>query len=150
MRTFNSLDEYKASLGQEIGVSDWMAIDQKRIQAFADATDDHQWIHLDSDRCKRELNMPTIAHGYLTLSLLPKLSSEISQIKGISRGINYGANKLRFTSMVPVNSRVRARAKLIDTQPKAGGLQCTTEMTIEVEGQERPAMVAETITLLYE
>lgn len=150
MREFANLEDYKASLGEEIGVSSWFEIDQQRIQDFADATGDHQWIHLDPERCKKELNMPTIAHGFLTLSLLPKLSSEISSIKSVTRGINYGANKVRFTNVVPSGSRVRARSKLMSVEPKAGGLQCITEVTMEIEGQERPAMVAETITLLYE
>ncbi|MEG9861706.1 MAG: MaoC family dehydratase [Parvularculales bacterium] len=150
MRTFENLEEYSACTGQEIGVSEWVDIDQSRINQFADATGDHQWIHLDGERTQKELGMPTIAHGYLTLSLLPMLSGKISAIKSVTRGINYGANKVRFTNMVPVDSKVRARVVLKDTTPKAGGLQATTEVTMEIEGQERPAMVAETLSLLYE
>ncbi len=150
MREFNNVEEYTQAQGQEIGVSEWLTIDQNRINDFADATEDHQWIHIDPDRCQKDLNMPTIAHGYLTLSLLPKMTSNISRIKSVTRGINYGANKVRFTNMVPVNSKVRARVKLLDSQPKSGGTQCTTEVTMEIDGQDRPAMVAETLTLLFE
>ncbi len=150
MREFESLAAYAAEKGREIGVSGWFQIDQKRINAFADATGDHQWIHIDPERCRKELNMPTIAHGFLTLSLLPMLGGQTSRVKSVTRGINYGANRIRFTGMVPVGSKVRARTKLLDVQEKSGGLQCTTEVTMEVEGQERPAMVAETLTLLFE
>ena len=150
MREFENLAEYQKAVGEELGMSDWIKIDQERINAFADATEDHQWIHIDPERCKRDLNMPTIAHGYLTLSLLPKLTSDISRVKSVTRGINYGANKVRFTNMVPVNSRMRARVKLVDAQPKAGGVQATTEVTMEIEGQDRPAMIAETLSVLYE
>jgi acyl dehydratase len=150
MRIFNTVADMAAEKGKEIGVSEWIQIDQKRINDFADATLDHQWIHIDPERTKRDLNMPTIAHGFLTLSLLPYLTGEISQVKSATRGINYGANSVRFTNMVPVNSRVRARVKLKDLQAKAGGTQVTNEVTIEIEGQERPALVAETLSLIYE
>jgi acyl dehydratase len=137
-------------VGQEIGVSDWVKIDQDRVNKFADATGDHQWIHVDVERAKRELpTKGTIAHGYLTLSLIPMLSSQIMRIEGVSRGINYGSNKVRFTNMVPTGSRVRARQKLLSAEPKGGGLQLTNEVSIEIEGQDRPACVAETISLVY-
>jgi acyl dehydratase len=150
MREFENLEQYAKATGEELGVSEWFQIKQDRIQNFADATEDHQWIHLDAERCKTELNMPTIAHGFLTLSLLPKMTSGISRVNSVSRGINYGTNKVRFTNMVPVDSKVRARVKLLETAPKAGGLQAITEITMEIEGQDRPAMVAETISLLFE
>ena len=150
MKVYENLDAYAADKGKEIGASNWFAIDQKRIQDFAEATGDFQWIHLDEERTRKELNMPTIAHGYLTLSLLPKLSGEISAIKSVTRGINYGANRLRFTGMVPSGARVRLRAKLLDVQDKAGGKLFTSEVTMEVEGEDRPALVAETLSLLYE
>ena len=150
MRTFNTVAEYIAEKGKEIGVSEWVQIDQDRINKFADATGDHQWIHIDPERTKKELGMPTIAHGYLTLSLLPFLMSKVSSIKSVSRGINYGSNQVRFTNMVPVGSRVRARVTLKDAQPKSGGFQLTNEVTMEIEGQERPAMVAETLSLVFE
>ncbi|MGB0342780.1 MAG: MaoC family dehydratase [Parvibaculales bacterium] len=150
MRVFENLEEYASQVGQEIGVSDWMEVDQERINLFADATGDHQWIHLDAERTQKELGMPTIAHGFLTLSLLPVLSSQISGVKSVTRGINYGSNKTRFTSMVPVNSKLRARTKLIGAEPKAGGVLFTSEVSIEVEGSEMPALVTESLTLLFE
>ena len=136
--------------GQEVGVSDWVLIDQDRISKFADATGDHQWIHVDIERAKKEMpGGKTIAHGYLTLSLIPMLGNQILRVTGVSRGINYGANKVRFTNMVPVGSRVRGREKILSVEARAGGLQMIAEMTIEIEGQERPACVAETIGLIY-
>ncbi|HEY4345439.1 MAG TPA: MaoC family dehydratase [Parvibaculum sp.] len=150
MRMFNTVADYIAEKGNEIGVSEWVEIDQDRINKFADATGDHQWIHIDPERTKKELGMPTIAHGYLTLSLLPFLMSKVSGVKSATRGINYGSNSVRFTQMVPVGSKVRARVKLKDAQPKAGGYQVTNEVTMEIEGQERPAMVAETLSLIFE
>jgi acyl dehydratase len=125
-------------------------VTQEQIDKFADATGDHQWIHVDVERAKKE--MPggrTIAHGYLTLSLIPMLAAQIMRVSGVSRGINYGSNKVRFTNMVPVGSRVRARQKLLSVEPKGGGVQLTNEVTIEIEGQDRPACVAETIGLVY-
>ena len=150
MRMFDTVADYAAEKGKEIGVSDWVEIDQERINMFAEATGDHQWIHIDPERTQKELGMPTIAHGYLTLSLLPKLMGEISGVKSVTRGINYGSNSVRFTNMVPVGSRVRGRLTLKDTAPKSGGTQITNEVSIEIEGQERPALIAETITLLFE
>ena len=150
MRVFNNVEEMKKCVGQEIGVSDWFAIDQDRINDFADATGDHQWIHVDPERTNSELGMPTIAHGFLTLSLVPMLTSKISSIKSVTRGINYGTNKVRFTNMVPVNSNVRAKTKLLEAQPKAGGTQLISEVSIEIEGQDRTAMIAETVSIVFE
>ena len=150
MRVFETVADYVAEKGNEIGVSDWVEIDQDRINLFADATGDHQWIHIDPERTQKELGMPTIAHGYLTLSLLPYLMGQVSGVKSATRGINYGSNSVRFTNMVPVNSRVRARVKLKDASPKAGGTQVINEVTMEIEGQDRPAMIAETISLIFE
>ncbi len=150
MRVFENIAEYAAEAGNEIGVSDWMTLDQDRINMFAEATGDHQWIHIDPERTQKELGMPTIAHGYLTLSILPKLMSEISGVKSVTRGINYGSNSVRFTNMVPTGSRVRGRVTLKSATPKSGGMQIVNEVTVEIEGQERPALVAETITLLFE
>ena len=137
--------------GQEIGVSDWVEVDQDRINRFADATGDHQWIHVDVERAKNEMpGGKTIAHGYLTLSLIPWLTGGMLRIDGVTRGINYGSNKVRFTNMVPVGSKVRARQKLLAAEPRAGGgMQLTNEVTIEIDGQQRPACVAETISLIY-
>jgi acyl dehydratase len=143
--------ETVASLaGQEIGVSDWVEITQERINQFADATGDHQWIHVDVERARKEMpGGKTIAHGYLTLSLIPWLTGGMLRIDGVTRGINYGSNKIRFTNMVPVGSKVRARQKLLNAEPKSGGMQLTNEVTIEIEGAPRPACVAETISLIF-
>lgn len=135
-------------VGQEVGASSWHEISQTQVNKFAEATGDHQWIHVDVARATRELGHP-IAHGYLTLSLLPMLSSQIMKVDGVVRGINYGANKVRFTNMVPVGSRVRLRQKCLSVEPRAGGKQVTMESTVEIEGQERPALIAETIGITY-
>jgi acyl dehydratase len=135
-------------VGQEVGVSDWLEITQERVNQFADATSDHQWIHIDVERATREIGGP-IAHGYLTLSLIPFLSAGLLPVRGITRGINYGSDKVRFTGMVRVGKRIRLRQRLIGVEPKAGGVQIRSLCTIEIEGEERPACVAETIGLLY-
>ena len=145
--TFDSLP---ALAGREIGVSDWLTIDQARITRFAEATGDRQWIHLDAERAKKELpGGKTIAHGYLTLSLIPALIHGLLKIEGLTRGINYGADKVRFTNMVPEGSRVRARQKMVSVAPRGGGLQLVSEITIEIEGEKRPACIAETIAIIY-
>ena len=137
-------------VGTELGVSDWVTIDQDRINTFADATGDHQWIHVDIARAAKEMpGGKTIAHGYLTLSLIPWLTGGFLKVEGVTRGINYGSNKVRFTNMVPVGSRVRARSKMLSVEPKGGGMQVTNEVTIEIEGQQRPACVAETIGIVF-
>jgi acyl dehydratase len=149
MKTINYKD-ITQYIGQEIGVTDWIEIDQDRVNKFADATGDHQWIHIDVERAKKELpTKGTIAHGYLTLSLIPWLGSKIMRMEGVSMGINYGSNKIRFLNMVPVGSKVRGRQKLISAEPKSGGMQLVNEFTIEIEGQSKPACIAETISLVY-
>jgi acyl dehydratase len=135
-------------VGTEVGVSDWLEVSQERVNQFADATGDHQWIHVDVARATREMGGP-IAHGYLTLSLIPHLSEGMLLVKGVTRGINYGSDKVRFTNMVRVGKRVRLRQKLIGAEPKAGGMQIKNLCTIEIEGEERPACVAETMSVLY-
>ena len=140
--------DIQSLVGQEVGVSDWTEITQERVQQFADATGDHQWIHLDVERATREIGGP-IAHGYLTVSLIPMLAAQILRVEGVTRGINSGSNKVRFTNMVRVGKRVRMRQKLLAVEPRAGGLQLTNECTLEIEGEERPACVAETLSLLY-
>lgn len=134
--------------GEEMGVSEWVLIDQDRVNKFADATGDHQWIHVDVKKATELMGGP-IAHGYLTLSLIPMLGAQIMSIEGVSRGINYGSNKVRFTNMVPVGSKVRARQKLLSAEPRAGGMQLINEITIEIEGKDRPACIAETISLVF-
>lgn len=140
--------DLESIIGQEIGVSDWHVIDQDRVNLFADATGDHQWIHVDVERATKEMGGP-IAHGFLTLSLLPMLSSEVLQITGVSRGINYGSDKVRFTNMVRVGSKVRLRMKNISVTEKSGGKQMINESTVEIEGQDRPALVAQQISVVY-
>ena len=135
-------------VGEEVGVSDWLEITQERVNQFADATGDHQWIHVDVERATREIGGP-IAHGYLTLSLIPFLGARLMRVNGVTRGINYGSDKVRFTNMVRVGKRVRLRQKLLAVEPKAGGLQLKNLCTIEIEGEERPACVAETISVIY-
>jgi acyl dehydratase len=149
MRTV-TFEDLPGLVGQETGVSDWVTIDQDRITKFADATGDHQWIHIDAARAAKEMpGGKTIAHGYLTLSLIPRLTGGFLKIDGVTRGINYGSNKVRFTNMVPVGSRVRARSKLLSVEPRGGGMQLTSEVTIEIEGQQRPACIAETIGIVF-
>ena len=144
---YADLEQYA---GQEIGHSEWVTIDQDRVNKFADATGDHQWIHLDVERAKRELpTKGTIAHGYLTVSLIPWLGAQIMRVDGVSRGINYGSNKVRFINMVPVGAKVRAKLKILNVDAKAGAKQITSEYTIEIQGQDRPACVAETIGIVY-
>jgi acyl dehydratase len=142
------LKDLPGVVGTEVGVSDWLEITQDRVNQFADATGDHQWIHVDVERATREIGGP-IAHGYLTLSLIPFLSAGMMPVKGVTRGINYGSDKVRFVSMVRVGKRVRLRQQLIGAEPKAGGMQIKNLCTIEIEGEDKPACVAETLTVLY-
>ena len=142
------LKDLASIVGQEVGVSDWLEISQERVNQFAEATGDHQWIHVDVERANREIGGP-IAHGYLTLSLIPFLGKGLLNVQGVVRGINYGSDKVRFTNMVRVGKKVRMRQKLIGAEPKAGGMQIKNECTIEIEGEDRPACVAETISVLY-
>ncbi|HUN50504.1 MAG TPA: MaoC family dehydratase [Candidatus Sulfotelmatobacter sp.] len=143
--------DMKKYVGKEIGVSDWVVVDQPTIDKFADATGDHQWIHVDVERARRELpTKETIAHGYLTLSLIPRLSQTIYKIAHRSRGVNYGLNKVRFTNMVPAGARVRLRQtiKQVDDMPD-GSFRITSESVVEIEGRDRPACVAENIGIVY-
>jgi acyl dehydratase len=135
-------------VGQEVGVSEWLLIDQDRVNKFAEATGDYQWIHVDVERANREIGGP-IAHGYLTLSLIPFLGAGLLSVNGVTRGINYGSDKVRFVNMVRVGKRVRMRQKLLSAEPKAGGMQLKNECTIEIEGEAKPACIAETITIIY-
>lgn len=135
-------------VGTDVGTSDWLDITQDRVNRFADATGDHQWIHVDIERATKELGGP-IAHGYLVVSLIPFLAKNIVQYSGVGRGINYGSNKVRFTNTVPVGSRVRMHMKMLAAEPRGGGMQVTNLLTIEVEGEQRPACVAEVVSLIY-
>jgi acyl dehydratase len=140
-----------AFAGKELGISDWLRVDQAMIDRFAEATGDHQWIHVDVERARREMpGGKTIAHGYLTLSLIPRLSQSIVRINKRSRGINYGSNKVRFLNQVKAGSRVRLVQGLKAVEPIEGGQRMIYEMRIEIEGEERPALIAETIALAYD
>ena len=151
MLMFETPAELARHVGKSLGTSDWVLVDQAMIDAFAEATGDTNWYHVDVERSRREMpGGKTIAHGYLTLSLLPRMSHSIYQIHHHSRGINYGANRIRFTAPVPAGSRIRARETLKEAQPADGGMRFTFEVMVEIEGEKRPAMVAETIVLLFE
>jgi acyl dehydratase len=149
MRTLNGIEEVSALVGEELGASEWHAVDQERVNAFADATGDHQWIHVDPERAAAGPFGTTIAHGYLTLSLLPALMDEIWRVEGVRMGINYGLNRVRFPAPVPVGSRVRVVARLKEAAPVEGGVQGVVEATVEVDGGAKPACVAETVFRLY-
>lgn len=145
-----NLEQAKALIGQEIGISSWVTIDQARINLFADATDDHQWIHTDPVRARAEMpGGTTIAHGYLLVSLMPELMNQLITMPGLQRAINYGLNKVRFKNPVPVGSRVRLRCRLLHAQKRAGALQATLENTLEVEGQPKPVCIAEVLALYF-
>jgi len=149
MRSFDKLAELQTLVGQEIGVSDWIQIDQHRINLFADATGDHQWIHVDPVRAAAGPFGSTIAHGFLTLSLLPEMFANGHEIRDSHMGINYGLNRVRFTAPVPVDSRVRGHFKLLKYEAIDGGAQLSIEVTMEREGAERPVCVAESLTRRY-
>jgi acyl dehydratase len=151
MIEFGRPADLASHVGKSLGTSEWLLVDQHMIDQFAEATGDHQWIHVDVERAKRELpGGRTIAHGYLTLSLLPKLSSTVYRIRQRSRGVNYGSNRVRFTGTVPSGSRIRLHQTLLALEPIEGGHRLTIESKIELEGQERPALVAETLSLAYD
>jgi len=151
MLTVETPNDLKSHVGADLGVSRWVEVDQDMIQAFADATGDHQWIHVDVERAKNEMpGGKCIAHGFLTLSLIPQLMYEMVKVEKLKNGINYGSNKLRFTNMVPSGSKVRLGMKIKEINDIAGnGIQMITEARMEIEGQERPALVAETITAYF-
>jgi len=136
-----------AAVGKSLGASDWLEITQERIQQFADATGDQQWIHVDPERAKRGPFGKTIAHGYLTLSLVNCFLPEILEVRGISMGVNYGCDRVRFPAPVPVGSRIRGVGQLVAAEEvKGGAVQATVRVTVEVEGSEKPACVADTIS----
>ena len=145
----DGIDGLKANVGEHLGYSGWVEITQDQVNRFADATGDHQWIHVDVERAKAGPFGAPIAHGYLTLSLGPALLPEIVQVQGISMGVNYGANKVRFPSPVPVGSKLRLGATLLGVEDVSGGAQGTIEMTFEVEGAAKPSCVAEVLFRYY-
>jgi acyl dehydratase len=147
MRTFASLDEFVAAKGEELGQSSWHEITQEQVNAFADATDDHQWIHVDLERAASGPFGGTIAHGYLTVSLLPVFMMEIFQVQNLTMGINYGLDRVRFPSPVPVGSKIRATATLTDIKQTHLGSLASVRMKVEVEGQSKAACIADTLSL---
>jgi len=150
MRTFQTLNELAACVGQDVAVSDWVKVTQQQINLFAEATGDRQWIHVDPERARSGPFGATVAHGFLTLSLLPVFMDSAIQVAQLRLGLNYGLNKVRFTAPVPVGSRLRAGLKLLACQPIDGaGLQITWEITVEREGADKPVCVAESLVRLY-
>ncbi|HEX6248832.1 MAG TPA: MaoC family dehydratase [Nocardioidaceae bacterium] len=148
MRVFKTLEELSDAAGQELGTSDWLLVDQERVNAFADATGDHQWIHVDVDRAADGPFGGTIAHGYLTLSLVPMFAAQIFSLETPGAKLNYGVNKVRFPNPVKVGSRIRCTASLGEVTDIPAGKQLTTRYVVEIEGEEKPACVAETVVLL--
>jgi acyl dehydratase len=148
MRVFAGVEELAAAKGEHLGYSDWHEITQEQVNLFADATGDHQWIHVDVERAAAGPFGGTIAHGYLTLSLIPVLVSQIYRVENLTMGINYGSNKVRFPATVRVGSRIRAGSELMDVQDAKLGKQFFVRTTVEIEGGEKPACVAETVVLL--
>lgn len=146
---FVSVDELKAAVGTEVGVGHWLEIDQERIDKFAAATDDFQWIHVDPDRAAEGPFGSTVAHGFLTLSLIPGLAKGFTSVAGAKMGVNYGLNKVRFPAPVPSGSRVRARVELVEVEEVPGGVQVVSRVTVERDGGDKPVCVAESVSRLY-
>ena len=150
MKTFENLSDLSAFVGQDVAQSDWLTITQEQVNLFAQATGDHQWIHVDLERAKAGPFGAPIAHGFLTLSLLPTFFETALEIRNTRMGVNYGLNKVRFTSPVPVGSRLRARMKLLACDPiDQDGMQMTWRVTVEREGSDKPACIAESLTRRY-
>ena len=146
----NGIDEFESLIGQELGSSEWLTMDQDAINSFADVTGDHQWIHVDEARAAEGPYGATIVHGFFTLALIPKFSSEVFTIEGVSIRVNYGLNKVRFLQPVVVGSRLRGKVEVKDVIRGEKGTQVILQQTIEIDGQERPACIAEVVTLLVE
>lgn len=151
MRRFKSIAEMKTAIGQELGPGEWIEIDQTRIDAFAAVTEDDQWIHVNVERAAREMpEGSTIAHGFLTLSLIPRMRHGIWHLESVERGINYGLERVRFPAPVQSGDRVRMRQTLSSLEPQDSGYRLLFRCTVEIEGKEKPACIAETVSLLYE
>ena len=148
LATYNSIEDLEAAIGVDVGPSEWLEIHQQRVNEFADATGDHQWIHVDVERAKDGPFGGTIAHGYLTLSLVPWLGSQVFALETPGAKLNYGVNKVRFPNPVRVGSRIRARVKINGVSDVSAGKQLTVGYTVEIEGQDKPACVAESVVLL--
>jgi acyl dehydratase len=150
LHVISSIEDAKSLEGVEVGLSDWVIIDQNRIDQFAEATGDYQWIHVDTERAAAEMpDGKTIAHGYLTLALIPALTGNFVEVKNLARAINFGVNKVRFYTPVRVGDRVRARATVLQARRRAGALLLTSETHIEVEDERKPACVAETLGMYF-
>ena len=149
MRIFETIAELQPLVGQDLATSEWITVTQERIQLFADATNDHQWIHLDPERAQAGPFKTTIAHGFLTLSLLPEMSASAFEVRGTRMGVNYGLNKVRFPAPVPSGSRLRGHFKLVAYDPLDGGAQLTVQVTMEREGSDKPVCVAESLARRY-
>jgi len=149
VKKFNGLDEFAAAQGTQLGPTEWLEVDQDRVNLFADATDDHQWIHVDPDRAKDGPFGGTIAHGLLTLSLLPQFTRQLYTVSNIAMAINYGYNKVRFITPVRVGSKIRARAEIANVAQLEGAVQATVTVTVEIEGSDKPAAVAESIARFF-
>ena len=148
MRVINGVDELRAAVGEHLGYSSWHEVTQERIDQFAEATGDHQWIHVDPERAKDGPFGSTIAHGYLTLSMVPMLVWEVYRVDGVKMGVNYGSDKVRFPTPVTVGSKVRAGVELTAVDDIPLGVQVTAKVTVEIEGVQKPAMVAQTISVV--
>jgi acyl dehydratase len=147
--TIDGVDGFKGLVGEHLGYSDWIVVDQARIDLFAEATGDHQWIHVDPARAAKGPFGTTIAHGYLTLSLLPLLLGQVVRVQGVGFGVNYGCNKVRFPAPVPVDSEVRAGASVASVEEFTGGVQVALDVTVEVRGAEKPSCAAQVVSRYY-
>ncbi|ANY21866.1 MaoC family dehydratase [Gordonia terrae] len=147
-RVFPSVEAFADAVGEELGISPWLIVDQGMVDAFADVTRDHQWIHVDPVRAGEGPYGATIAHGYLTLSLLPSMGWQIYTVEGVQMGVNYGLDSVRFPAPVPVGSRIRAVATLTDVQDATTGTRFTVRFVVEIEGADKPACVADTVRVL--
>ncbi|MFI0966852.1 MaoC family dehydratase [Streptomyces sp. NPDC021080] len=148
-RTFATVEELRGAVGEQLGHTDWVEIEQKRIDLFAEATGDHQWIHVDPEKAAAGPFGTTIAHGYLTLSLLPLFGPQLIAVEGVKMGVNYGTNKVRFPAPVPVGSRLRATATITAVDDVPGGVQVSVAFTVEREGGDKPVCVAESVSRYY-
>lgn len=148
-RTFATVDELRGAVGEQLEYTDWVEIEQKRIDLFAEATGDHQWIHVDPEKAASGPFGTTIAHGYLTLSLLPLFGPQLIAVEGVKMGVNYGTNKVRFPAPVPVGSRLRSTATITAVDDVTGGVQVTVAFTVEREGGDKPVCVAESVSRYY-
>lgn len=147
--TFESLGQLEGAAGTDLGTSEWLVLDQARIDGFADATGDHQWIHTDPERAAKGPFGATIAHGYLTLSLTNLFLPQLLEVRGVKMGVNYGCNKVRFPAPVKVGSRVRGAGEIVSVEPVKGGLQVCTRITVEIEGEQKPGCVVESLSRFY-